>query len=199
MPSGRYLQRLTSWEKAWTYAIKTRNGRKEQRFYFDFKTKAIKERRNNQGINIEGNGGSRSIRSRNVNGQWWQQWKADGAHIVNARNGLALDVAGNKDAEMQSVIVHPKHNGANQKWRIVYCHNIKDRTKGMNKQFGFFINRPFYLESQLALNRVLTNYGNAHQVIQTLNRNDIRQLYFFDEVSKTIRMKQYAYAITITG
>jgi hypothetical protein len=41
----------------------------------------------------------------------------------------------------------------NQKWKIVYVDQApKVSTKGMNKYFGFYINRPFIMISQLPNN-----------------------------------------------
>jgi len=42
-----------------------------------------------------------------------------GEHIINYR-GLALDVVSGQDKEGQGVQVFKKHNGVNQRWKIVY-------------------------------------------------------------------------------
>lgn len=57
----------------------------------------------------------------------------------------AMDVTGGKDVEGQNVQVYGKHNGANQKWRVVYVDSSSDQEKGLNKYFGFYINKPFYI------------------------------------------------------
>jgi len=56
-----------------------------------------------------------------------------------------MDVTGGKDVEGQNVQVYGKHNGANQKWRVVYVDSSSDQEKGLNKYFGFYINKPFYI------------------------------------------------------
>jgi hypothetical protein len=61
---------------------------------------------------------------------------------------LALDVYQGKDVEAQKVIVWKKHNGANQRWRVVYVDKSKkEATSGFSKEWGFYINRPLYFRS----------------------------------------------------
>jgi len=79
-----------------------------------------------------------------------------------------LAVRDGKDEEMASTMAiktrteMSRYSEVALRWRIVYCHTVKKRVKGFNKEFGFFINRPFYLESQLPLSRVLTDYSNGY-------------------------------------
>jgi hypothetical protein len=48
------------------------------------------------------------------------------------------------------------------------------RTKGMNKNFGMEINRPFFLVSKMPFHRVA--YTNSNNVtLQTLNRKALTQ------------------------
>jgi hypothetical protein len=55
-------------------------------------------------------------------------------------------VYGGQDKEGQKVIAHPRHNGINQKWSIIYVDEAKPESgKGLNKKFGFHINREFIL------------------------------------------------------
>jgi hypothetical protein len=42
-----------------------------------------------------------------------------------------------------------------------------DRIKGMNQDFGFFINRPFYIVSMMWMNRVIQVVGDDNLVIAT--------------------------------
>jgi hypothetical protein len=53
-----------------------------------------------------------------------------------------------------------KHNGNNQKWNVIYVDEAeKTRTKGLDKDFGFHINRPFYIRSRLPMKRVAECVG----------------------------------------
>jgi hypothetical protein len=79
-----------------------------------------------------------------------------GQHFINFRNKKALDVYQNKDIEGQKVIVWKRHNGWNQRWRVVYVKNAKkERTSGFDKEYGFYIMRPFYFRSRLPMQRVM--------------------------------------------
>jgi hypothetical protein len=88
-------------------------------------------------------------------------------HFINFRNGKALDVSGGKDEEGRPVIVWNKHNGANQKWRVVYLDEAeKEPTKGLHEDFGFHINRPFYLKSRMLFGRVAELVGASNIVLK---------------------------------
>jgi hypothetical protein len=73
---------------------------------------------------------------------------------VNPTNNKVLEVTSSKDEEGQAIIVNNKNgntaNNANQRWKIVYVdQSDKIRSKGFNKEFGFHINRPFYIRSRM--------------------------------------------------
>jgi hypothetical protein len=71
-----------------------------------------------------------------------------------------LDVSASKDEEGQAVIVSKKNEktkegAANQKWKVIYLDKAEAiRSKGFNKDFGFHINRPFYIRSRMPMKRV---------------------------------------------
>jgi hypothetical protein len=72
-----------------------------------------------------------------------------------------LDVTGSKDDEGARVGIAKRTNNANQRWRVVYKDKATTQTKGLDKEFGWAINRPFYIVSRLPTNRVL-EYQNGH-------------------------------------
>lgn len=55
-------------------------------------------------------------------------FRLEGEHVINVKSGKALDVYGGQDAEMQNVIQWVKHNGNNQKWKVVFCDSFKHAT-----------------------------------------------------------------------
>jgi hypothetical protein len=59
-------------------------------------------------------------------------------------------------------------------------------TKGLNKAFGFHVNRPFYIQSKLWLERVISVGGSKNLVIQSRTDKD-HQRWYFDQASKTIK------------
>jgi len=82
----------------------------------------------------------------NTNGKWFQIFKYTNGNIINAQNQKAMDVAGAKDNEGQNVLMWKLHNGNNQRWKILYVDEAGDKVaEGLDKDFGFHINRPFYI------------------------------------------------------
>jgi hypothetical protein len=186
LPSGRYLELIAAGPNNTQYVLKVSNGRKSQRFYFDFKTKTLKTRAQHYSMTRSSNGGSKDIRGANVgvNSHWWHHFKRDGDYLVNSQDKKVLTVAG-ADKEMTVCNYDTKKkDAAHQKWRIIYADKVKSRTKGFNKVFGFFINRPFVIMSQLPMNRVIATSGAHTRITTLLGKKDVRQEWYFDEVSK---------------
>jgi hypothetical protein len=123
--------------------------------------------------------------------------------FINIQNGKALDVSGANDKEGQAVQVHGKHGQTNQRWNIIYLDKAKPvPTKGFSEEFGFHINRPFYIVSRLPLRRVIESHGAAHARINRYVKGKTQQQFFFDNVSKTIRSqhwKNYCMEIQANG
>jgi hypothetical protein len=121
----------------------------------------------------------------------------------NIQDGRRLDVQGGRDQEGNNVQVYKKNGTPAQKWKIVYQDEAeKTRTKGMNKDFGFEINRPFYLVSKMIMKRVMTCHGAHHVRLNTAhpNRSNRGQHWTFDEVTKTIKNVQWPNrSLTISG
>jgi hypothetical protein len=57
----------------------------------------------------------------------------------------------------------------------------------LNEEFGFHINRPFYLVSELPFNRVAEMHGNTNVWLKRWRNNVKQQQWRFDEVTKVIR------------
>ena len=86
----------------------------------------------------------------------------------------------------------PNNNRNNQRWRILYVDKKpKAMTKGLNRNFGFYINRPFYIRSKLPMRRVIEIVGGRNLVIKRLYRNRKAQQFRFAQKSKTIVSVQY--------
>jgi len=47
----------------------------------------------------------------------------------------------------------------------------KTETKGLNEEFGFHINRPFYIVSELPMNRVVEMLGGTNVVLKRWRKN----------------------------
>jgi hypothetical protein len=108
----------------------------------------------------------------NTNSGWFQLFKFEDEHIINIKNKKAFDVTGGKDEEARNVIVWKKHNGANQRWSIVYEEDWKKaRTEGVNKDYGFQINEPFFIVSKMPMRRVAEVVGGRNIVLKMIDSN----------------------------
>jgi len=90
----------------------------------------------------------------------------------------------------------------NQKWNIRYLDETKkpsDKEEEIiEDQYGFDINRPFYIRSRMGMKRVIETIGANNMVIKKYRKNVTAQQFFFDGVSKTIRSQQWKnYAVEI--
>jgi len=77
-------------------------------------------------------------------------------NIVNMK-GKVFDVSGSIDEENRRVIAWNRHNGMNQQWDIIYVDEAKPEPKKgeMSPQWGFVVERPFYIVSQMKAHRYL--------------------------------------------
>jgi hypothetical protein len=83
-------------------------------------------------------------------------------------------------------------DNANQRWKIIYVDKAEAiRTKGFNKEFGFHINRPFYIRSRMPMQRIAECHGANNVWLKRWRKNTNAQQWFFDEKSKTIKNKQW--------
>jgi len=119
-------------------------------------------------------------------------FKFDGEFFVNPTNNKVIQVLDRKDEEGQALIVNTrngnKNQNANQRWRILYVDKAdKVRTKGFNKEFGFHINRPFYIRSRMPMQRIAECHGANNVWLKRWRKNVAAQQWFFDEKSKTIK------------
>jgi hypothetical protein len=116
MSSNRYLDLINKRN----FVIKTPNGFKSQIWYFDQKSLTIRSRVNNRSWDIVNSGRTNNMQVWNTNSGWYQIFKYEDEHFINLKNKKALDVHGGKDEEGRKVIVWSRHNGKNQRWKIVY-------------------------------------------------------------------------------
>jgi len=110
---------------------------------------------------------------------------------VNIQDNRVLDVQGGRDAEGQNCIVWKRHNGLNQRWKILYLDEKKaEPTQGMDEDSGLYRNRPFYIISRLPAKRAITVTG-SNLVIKTHKRDEVSQLFYFDHLTRTIKSQQF--------
>jgi hypothetical protein len=188
MRSGRYLDLINNRNMV----IKIRNGRRTQKWYFHQQSLTIKTRLNNQSWDIKSAGRTNEMQVWSTNSGWFQIFKYRGQQFINIQNNKALDVYQNKDTEGQKVIVWKRHNGWNQRWRIVYVDKAKKVShKGYSKKFGFHISRPFYFRSRMPMRRVVECHGANNLWLKRYVRGRTAQQFWFDNVSKTIKSQHW--------
>jgi len=113
----------------------------------------------------------------------------DGAFLVNER-GKVMDISGGVDAEQRNIIVWNKHGKINQQWDVVYADEYpEDPKKGeLNEKFGMYVERDFYIVSQMGEHRYLDLISNRNMVIKTPNGRNT-QTWYFHQQSLTIRTR----------
>jgi hypothetical protein len=134
LASGRYVTRM---DKN-AFAIKIRNGSTSQIFYFDQKTKTIRSRQSTSYQLAMGGKGTKKDELTAVTGaaDWWTHFKyvTSSKHLLYIHENKAVDVYQGKDAEGQKLHLWNKHNGANQKWNVIYASELKgEDSKTFNK------------------------------------------------------------------
>jgi hypothetical protein len=199
LSSHRYLDLINNRNMV----IKTPNGRKTQIWYFHQQSLTIRTRYNNQSWDIKSSGKTNNMQIWSTNSGWFQVFKYEKSQFINWSNNKVLDVKDSKDEEGHEVQVNGNNNGTNQRWKVVYLDKAgKIETKGLNEEFGFHINRPFYMVSELPFNRVAEMLGGTNMVLKRWRKNARNQQFWFDEKSKTIRnnyWKNYCLDIQSNG
>jgi hypothetical protein len=124
----------------------------------------------------------------NTQHRWFQSFKFVKNYIINLKSRKVLEVQGGINQEGRNVGIANRNHQPYQKWRVVYLDTMaRERIKGLNSNFGFFINRPFYIVSKMWMNRVVEMVGGRNLVIKTRVMNRKSQQWFFDQKSKTIK------------
>lgn len=187
--------------------MKTPNGFKSQLWWFDQATYTIRSE-GGQRYAFWLNGSNMIMRNANKGGPQKEslfKYDASAQTFVHVYTDVVLDVQGGTDREGQSVGASEyKKGNKSQQFKVVYADTVKAApTKGLNEDFGFHVNRPFYIVSRLWMNRVIQQTGNGgHLRLRTMNRNEVNQRFVFDGSSKTIksvRSKELSVAIQSQG
>jgi hypothetical protein len=112
-----------------------------------------------------------------------------------------IDIKGNRDSEGNNVIVWKRHGGANQRWRVVYADQAsKEKTKGYDSDFGFYIGRAFYIRSRMPMKRVAEAVSVNIRLRRWNKGRSRQQTYTFDRVTKTVKSEYYkSYSLDITS
>jgi hypothetical protein len=111
---------------------------------------------------------------------------------MNYKTSKVLEVAGGKDQEGQNVQVAKKNGSTQQKWRILYADKMKARaTKGLDAEWGFHLNRPFYIRTKMITGRTVEALPNGNLVLRTIFKDRKPQMFTFSGIAKTIESIEY--------
>jgi hypothetical protein len=126
-------------------------------------------------------------------------WHYQNGFVVNEK-GKVMDVSGGRDAENQKIISWKKHGGLNQQFDVVYADQWPSEPKKgeLNPEFGFYVERPFYIVSELGTGRYLTTINGAGLAIKTKNGN-AQQTWFFDQKTLTVKNMQNKKSMSINS
>jgi hypothetical protein len=91
--------------------------------------------------------------------------------MVQNEKGKVIAVSGGLDNENRNIVMENKNGKVHQRWRVIYVDEYeKEPTKGqLNKKFGLYVERDFYVVSSLPDNRYLDLINNRNMVIKTKN------------------------------
>jgi hypothetical protein len=111
------------------------------------------------------------------------------AFIVNEQ-GKVLDISGGVDSESRNVQIYNKHGKINQQWDLIYADEMPAEPKKgeLNERFGLYVERDFYIVSEMPTNKYLDLINNRNMVIKTSNGRKT-QIWYFDQKSLTIKTR----------
>ena len=109
--------------------------------------------------------------------------------LVNEQ-GKVMDINGNIDTENRNIEMHNKHGRINQQWDLIYADEYPAEPKKgeLNKEFGLYVERDFYIVSQMSSKRYMEVIDNRNIVIKLSNGNK-GQKWYFHQPTKTIKTR----------
>jgi hypothetical protein len=113
----------------------------------------------------------------------------DGHYMTNEK-GKVWTIQGGHDNENVMIVSEPRKDKISQRWRVVYVDEYEEEPKKgeLNKKFGLYVERDFYVTTQLSSGRYLDLINNRNMVIKTRNGRNT-QVWYFHQQSLTIRTR----------
>jgi hypothetical protein len=124
-------------------------------------------------------------------------FRMKGAYLTNEK-GKVMWVQGDSDTEQRYIYSATRKNHVSQQWDIIYANQWKREPKKgeLNKRFGMYVDRDFYIISQMRKHRYLDIINNRNIVIKTRNGRRTQKWYFHQQ-SYTIRTRYNNQSIEI--
>jgi hypothetical protein len=118
-------------------------------------------------------------------------FKMSGPYLTNVQNNKVAWVQGDIDQESRHIYVDTRKNKTSQQFDIIYAEHWKrDPRKGeLNKRFGLYVERDFYIISRMGKHRYLSALSRKF-VIKTRNGRAY-QKWWFHQQSLSIKSRQF--------
>jgi hypothetical protein len=126
-------------------------------------------------------------------------FRMKGAYLTNEK-GKVMWVQGDIDAEQRYIYTQNRKNHVSQQWDVIYSDQWKGPPKKgeLNPEFGMYVERDFYIISQLGSKRYLDAVDARNVVIKTRNGRKT-QIWYFHQHSLTIKCKHNNQSLEIEG
>jgi len=113
--------------------------------------------------------------------------------------GKVFDVQGGIDAENRNIMTANRNTDISQQWDVIYADEYPaDPVKGeLNEDFGLYVERNFYIVSEMPGHRYVQNYG-GNIAIKTHN-NRKSEIWYFDQKTLTVRTRENNRCLNIEG
>jgi hypothetical protein len=100
-------------------------------------------------------------------------------YVANER-GKVIAVDGGLDNENRNIVMENRNGKVHQKWQVIYVDEYEEEpTKGqLNKKFGLYVERDFYVVSALPDGRYLDTPDNRNMAIKIKNGRKTQIWYF---------------------
>jgi hypothetical protein len=108
-----------------------------------------------------------------------------------------MDVSNGVDAENRDIYMTKFHGRTSQQWDLIYVKDWKGEptTGEWNRDYGFIVNKDFYIISTLGRGRYI-DYLGRNLVIKTQNGRT-SQKWYFHQPSRTVRSRPTNQSIDI--
>jgi len=111
-------------------------------------------------MTIQSNGNSNNLYMTTTNARWFQLFRLEDDNLVND-HGKVMTITNDLDRENQNIGIFDKNGKVGQNWDIIYADEMPPELKKgeLNKDWGFKVNTPFYVVSNLPDGRYLDFLG----------------------------------------
>jgi hypothetical protein len=113
----------------------------------------------------------------------------NGEQVISPRTGLALETMRSDDVEYYETYAKKTNlRQVAQRWEVIYVDEApKMPTEFLNKEYGFYINRPFIFVSWMNKRKALEMHQGKSLMINGKDYTNLAQQFYFDQTTKTVK------------